>query len=51
METEEGVKMMSEAEEPHHGRSFVRVDKVDREICQDCQKNGNSTSGKYRCFK
>ena len=36
METEEGVKMMSEAEEPHHGRSFVRVDKEG--ICQDCQK-------------
>ena len=41
METEEGVKMMSEAEEPHHGRSFVRVDKVGR-YAKIAKKNGNS---------
>ena len=49
METEEDVKMMSEAEEPRHRCSFVAVDKEG--ICKDFQEKRIwklLTSGKNR---
>ena len=39
METEEDVKMMSEAEEPRHRCSFVAVDKEG--ICKHFQEKEN----------